>query len=251
MNNIGCSFLFCQERFDMTIDEQSKKKMLSYRWAIFGVLAVAYFFVYFHRTTGGAISQTLQDAFGVGSASIALLASAYLYAYTLMQIPSGILTDKLGPRTAASAFVALIAVGSILSALAEPANNFNLMIAGKFIIGIGAAVLLLGDGLQRVGACGGGRAEDLKAFGDSAEDQTRAFAADLHGLELGIYRLRVLKLLPDGGGDGDVFIGVSGHAQRGQQTENQRQRKKLFPYRFHGEIAYPFLKLRSQWTSLY
>ena len=72
MINIGCSFLFCQERFDMTIDEQSKKKMLSYRWAIFGVLAVAYFFVYFHRTTGGAISQTLQDAFGVGSASIAL-----------------------------------------------------------------------------------------------------------------------------------------------------------------------------------
>ncbi len=143
MNNIGCSFLFCQERFDMTIDEQSKKKMLSYRWAIFGVLAVAYFFVYFHRTTGGAISQTLQDAFGVGSASIALLASAYLYAYTLMQIPSGILTDKLGPRTAASAFVALIAVGSILSALAEPANNFNLMIAGKFIIGIGAAVVYI------------------------------------------------------------------------------------------------------------
>ena len=127
----------------MTIDEQSKKKMLSYRWAIFGVLAVAYFFVYFHRTTGGAISQTLQDAFGVGSASIALLASAYLYAYTLMQIPSGILTDKLGPRTAASAFVALIAVGSILSALAEPANNFNLMIAGKFIIGIGAAVVYI------------------------------------------------------------------------------------------------------------
>ena len=127
----------------MTVNEESKKKMLSYRWAIFGVLAVAYFFVYFHRTTGGAISQTLQDAFGVGSASIALLASAYLYAYTLMQIPSGILTDKLGPRLAASAFVALIAVGSILSAVAVPADNFSLMIAGKFIIGIGAAVVYI------------------------------------------------------------------------------------------------------------
>ena len=127
----------------MTVNEQSKKKMLSYRWAIFAVLALAYFFVYFHRTTGGAISQTLQDAFGVTSASVALLASAYLYAYTLMQIPSGILTDKLGPRTAASAFIALIAVGSILSALAVPADNFNLMIAGKFIIGIGAAVVYI------------------------------------------------------------------------------------------------------------
>ena len=127
----------------MTINEESKKKMLSYRWAVFGVLAIAYFFVYFHRTTGGAISQTLQDEFAVGSASIALLASAYLYAYTLMQIPSGILTDKLGPRTAASAFVALIAVGSVLSALAKPMDSFDLMIAGKFVIGIGAAVVYI------------------------------------------------------------------------------------------------------------
>ncbi len=127
----------------MTINEESKKKMLSYRWAIFGVLAIAYFFVYFHRTTGGAISTTLQEAFGVGSASVALLASAYLYAYTLMQIPSGILTDRLGPRTAASAFIALIAVGSILSAVSATVNNFDLMIAGKFLIGIGAAVVYI------------------------------------------------------------------------------------------------------------
>ncbi len=127
----------------MTINEESKKKMLGYRWAIFGVLAIAYFFVYFHRTTGGAISTTLQEAFGVGSASVALLASAYLYAYTLMQIPSGILTDKLGPRTAASAFIALIAVGSILSAVSANINNFDLMIAGKFLIGIGAAVVYI------------------------------------------------------------------------------------------------------------
>ena len=36
----------------MTIDPEKKKKMLSYRWMIFIVLAIAYFFVYFHRTTG-------------------------------------------------------------------------------------------------------------------------------------------------------------------------------------------------------
>ena len=39
----------------MTIESEKKKRMLSYRWAIFAVLALAYFFVYFHRTTGGAI----------------------------------------------------------------------------------------------------------------------------------------------------------------------------------------------------
>ena len=127
----------------MTIDPQKKKKMLSYRWAVFAVMALAYFFVYFHRTTGGAISDNLQDYFGVGAASIALLASAYLYAYTLMQIPSGILTDKMGPRRAATIFVFLIAVGSLISAYSATCNNFTLMIVGKFIIGIGAAVVYI------------------------------------------------------------------------------------------------------------
>ncbi len=127
----------------MTIDPEKKRKTLSYRWLIFAVLALAYFFVYFHRTTGGAISENLQDFFGVGTASVALLASAYLYAYTLMQIPSGILTDRMGPRKAATIFIFLIAIGSILSAYSATCGNFSLMIVGKFIIGIGAAVVYI------------------------------------------------------------------------------------------------------------
>ena len=74
----------------MTIDEQSKKKMLSYRWAIFGVLAVAYFFVYFHRTTGGAISQTLQDAFGC----VALVAMAPIIAIEIMGLSYKIRSEQ-------------------------------------------------------------------------------------------------------------------------------------------------------------
>lgn len=132
-----------KEKVDMTIDADKKRKTLSYRWMIFIVLAVAYFFVYFHRTTGGAISDNLQDYFGVGTASVALLASAYLYAYTLMQIPSGILTDRMGPRKAATIFIFLIAVGSVLSAYSASCDNFTMMIVGKFIIGIGAAVVYI------------------------------------------------------------------------------------------------------------
>ncbi len=110
---------------------------------MFIILAIAYFFVYFHRTTGGAVSDTLQDFYDVGTASVALLASAYLYAYTLMQIPSGILTDRLGPRKAATMFILLIAVGSVFSSFSATSGNFNLMIAGKFLIGIGAAVVYI------------------------------------------------------------------------------------------------------------
>ena len=117
--------------------QDAEKKRSNLRpMMMFIILAVAYFFVYFHRTTGGAVSDTIQDFYDVGTASVALLASAYLYAYTLMMIPSGILTDRLGPRKAATMFILLIAAGSVFSSFSATSNNFNLMIAGKFLIGM-------------------------------------------------------------------------------------------------------------------
>ena len=117
--------------------------MLSYRWVIFSILALAYFWVYFHRTTGGAVSDEIKTLFGVDSAAVSLLAAAYLYSYTLMQLPSGLLTDTLGPRKAATIFIWVIVLGSLLSAYAAYVSDINLLTAGKFVIGIGAAVVYL------------------------------------------------------------------------------------------------------------
>ncbi|MCQ2086113.1 MAG: MFS transporter [archaeon] len=129
----------------MTITTDQKNRVRKYGLVVFTMLAVAYFFVYFHRTTGGAVSEDIRALFDVGPTSVALLASAYLYAYMLMQIPSGILTDKFGPRKAASVFIILLACGSILCAVSamDGVKNFDLMVAGKFVIGIGAAVIYI------------------------------------------------------------------------------------------------------------
>jgi sugar phosphate permease len=78
----------------MTLEKSKVDKVLSYRWAVFGILATAYFFVYFHRMSTAVVSTDLQITFGVGTAAIALLSSVYLYAYAVMQLPSGLLTDN-------------------------------------------------------------------------------------------------------------------------------------------------------------
>ena len=127
----------------MSNGDRGPSTTAKYGIATFAILAAAYFLVYFHRTTGGALSETFADRYGVSPSAVALLASTYLIAYTVMQIPSGILTDKMGPRKAASIFVMLIALGSVLSALADTFSEFDLMIAGKFLIGIGAAVVYI------------------------------------------------------------------------------------------------------------
>lgn len=124
----------------MPLEQSRTKKVLSYRWAVFGTLAVAYFFVYFHRVSTAVVSSDLQTAFGAGAASIALLSSMYFYAYTIMQIPSGLLTDSLGPRKTVSIFILLAAAGAFLTGLA---SSFGMVIAGRLLIGIGAAMVYI------------------------------------------------------------------------------------------------------------
>jgi sugar phosphate permease len=77
----------------MALEKRKVKKILSYRWEVFGILVIAYFLVYFHRMSTAVISTDLQITFGAGAASIALL-SSYFYAYAIMQLPSGLLTGR-------------------------------------------------------------------------------------------------------------------------------------------------------------
>jgi sugar phosphate permease len=95
----------------LALEKSKVKRVLSYRWVVFGILALSYFFVYFHRVSTAVMSTDLQTTFGVGASSIALLSSAYFYAYTIMQLPLGLLTDNLGPRKTVSIFTLVAAAG--------------------------------------------------------------------------------------------------------------------------------------------
>ncbi len=121
-------------------EKSEVEKVLSRRWAVFGVLAIAYFFVYFHRVSTAVVSADLEATFGVDAAAIALLSSAYFYAYTIMQLPSGLLTDSLGPRKTVSIFTLVAAAGAILTGIA---TSFELVVAGRLLIGVGVAMVYI------------------------------------------------------------------------------------------------------------
>ncbi|OPY53624.1 MAG: regulatory protein UhpC [Methanosaeta sp. PtaU1.Bin112] len=125
----------------MELGKSKVNKVLSYRWAVFGTLAFAYFFVYFHRVSSAVVSADLEITFGVSTAaSIALLSSVYFYAYTIMQLPSGLLTDNWGPRKTVSLFTLVAAAGAILTGIA---SAFETVIAGRLLIGIGVAMVYI------------------------------------------------------------------------------------------------------------
>lgn len=124
----------------MGINLENMNKVLKYRWIVFIILAFAYFFVYFHRVSTSVVASDIMGSFGVGAASIGLLGSAYFYAYTAMQLPSGILSDSWGVRKTAAAFTLLAAVGAILTGVAA---NFTMVLIGRVLIGIGVAMVYI------------------------------------------------------------------------------------------------------------
>ncbi|SFE61328.1 MFS transporter [Peptostreptococcus sp. D1] len=116
------------------------KKVESYRWIVWSILAIMYVFVTFHRMAPGVVKNDLQEAFNVGVAQFANIGSMYFYAYFIMQIPSGVLADKLGPKKTVFIFSLLAAVGSVVFGMAP---NISVAYISRFAVGIGVSVIFI------------------------------------------------------------------------------------------------------------
>lgn len=114
------------------------KQMLTYRWICYGMLLLTYIFVYFDRVAPAVIAPELMKEFGLSATSLGILASMYFYPYAAMQIPSGILSDRMGPRISVSFFFVIAALGTALFGLA---HTFGSIIVGRFLMGVGVAVV--------------------------------------------------------------------------------------------------------------
>ena len=116
------------------------KNVLRFRWAIFGVLSLAYFFVYFHRLSLSVVADDLVKDFNTSASVIGLLGSAYFYCYALMQFPAGLLSDSIGPRRTVTAFLLIAAAGSILFGFSP---NIQIAFAGRVLVGFGVSMVFI------------------------------------------------------------------------------------------------------------
>jgi len=114
------------------------KKMLTYRWVCYGMLLLTYIFVYFDRVAPAVVAPELMKEFGLTATSLGILSSMYFYPYAAMQIPSGILSDYLGPRISVGTFFIIAAIGTAMFGLA---HSFGVIIFGRFLMGVGVAVV--------------------------------------------------------------------------------------------------------------
>jgi MFS family permease len=83
------------------------------------------------------ITRELSSEFGLSAASLGNLSAFYFYGYVAMQIPTGLLADRWGPRKVLAGGAALTALGTLLFALAPSVEVAN---AGRLAIGAAAGV---------------------------------------------------------------------------------------------------------------
>jgi MFS family permease len=104
-------------------------------------LAAAFYVVaIFHRMSLGVASLEAGQRFGVSTSTIALLSIVQLGLYLTMQIPAGLLADRLGPRRTLALGLSTLGTGELLFAFSP---SLQMAIAGRALVGIGDACMFL------------------------------------------------------------------------------------------------------------
>lgn len=106
----------------------------------YAAVLVAYALSFFHRFAPAGIAGDLTVAFQTSAASLGALAATYFYIYTVMQVPTGVLVDTVGPRRILIAGSTVAAAGSVVFGLA---HSLEAAVLGRTLIGLGVSVVFI------------------------------------------------------------------------------------------------------------
>jgi len=99
---------------------------------MWGLAAAFYLFGFFQRVTPASLAPDLMRDFALSAAGLGNLSAFYYYAYAAVQIPTGVVVDRLGPSRMFLAGAILAGAGSLIFAWAESAIVAGL---GRALIG--------------------------------------------------------------------------------------------------------------------
>lgn len=118
-------------------DPRILRRMRRLRWTAYGLVSAAYLLSFFHRVAPAAIASELRRTFQATGTELGALAAAYFAVYAIMQVPTGVLVDSLGPRRIVTLGGLLAGIGSAVFGMA---GTLGLAGAGRALVGLGVSV---------------------------------------------------------------------------------------------------------------
>jgi sugar phosphate permease len=110
------------------------------RWLAWGALAVVFLLVNLHRLSTAVLSGRLTAAFGTSAAQLGTLHASFFYVYAVIQVPTGVLADRYGPRYVGSGGAVVLNLGAVGFALAD---SYPLALLSRTLVGAGSAVVFV------------------------------------------------------------------------------------------------------------
>ncbi|MFJ6211899.1 nitrate/nitrite transporter [Streptomyces sp. NPDC092296] len=106
-------------------------------WLAWGIGCCVYALAVVHRTSLGVAGLDAADRFGVGASALSSFSILQVLVYAAMQIPVGLLVDRLGPRRVLSYGVVLLTAGQLGFALS---TDFGPALVARAVLGCGDAM---------------------------------------------------------------------------------------------------------------
>lgn len=119
---------------------QSDKGRARFAIIIFAIICLAYLFVTFHRVTPNIIAVDLSRDLGMGAVAIGWMSSIFFFIFGLMQLPSGLLADTLGPRKTTPGFFTVAGVACIIFGIT---SSTGLLLLSRALMGFGVSVIFV------------------------------------------------------------------------------------------------------------
>ncbi|ANF30968.1 MFS transporter [Leifsonia xyli] len=107
-------------------------------WFVYGIGVFAYLIAVMQRTTIGVAGVAATERFHVSASVLSTLAVVQLIVYAGMQVPVGVLIDRIGSRVLMLTGTALMVVGQVAVAYAP---TIAIAIAGRILVGAGDATV--------------------------------------------------------------------------------------------------------------
>jgi sugar phosphate permease len=122
------------------IDNQKMKRVKQLAWIIFVVAMSAHIFNLFQRTAVAAAVDLIMADLSITATAVGSVLAMYFYIYAVMQFPSGVLADTLGPRKTISLGSLIASIGSITFGLAP---SLPFLYLGRLLISLGVSVIFI------------------------------------------------------------------------------------------------------------
>lgn len=106
-------------------------------WLIWLTAVTVYLLAVFHRTSFGVAGLQAAERFGVGSAALGTFTVLQVGVYAAMQIPTGVLVDRYGPRQVLTAAALILGLGQLLLGFA---STYGVGLLARGVLGLGDAL---------------------------------------------------------------------------------------------------------------